>query len=142
MSIAAYLLILAHLAYLAQFFSDLKYDKWINVLIYIWACKYKRACQWAKLVVSLNCFEYLSSSSSLAQFDFSLIFSAINTHYCFWFNLTNRKIFSDWRQMHGKKWSVLTTFFLTATAITIGILNICPLCLFLFLIWISPYFQV
>ena len=39
--------ILAHLAHLAQFFSDFKSEKWIDVLILFWACKYKKACQWA-----------------------------------------------------------------------------------------------
>ena len=56
----------------------------------------------------------------LAQFYFSLIFSAINTYNCFWFDLTNKKNFSDWRQKHGEKWPMLTTFFLTLTAAITG----------------------
>ena len=45
-SVRVFLSILAHLAHLAQsFFSDFECDKWINVLIHVWACKYKKACQ-------------------------------------------------------------------------------------------------
>ena len=84
------------------------------------ACKYNKACQWARLVVWLN-LNILAHLAHLAQSYFSLIFSAINTYNCLWFDLTNRKICSDWKQKHSKKWSVLTTFFLTATAAITGI---------------------
>ena len=39
----------------------------------------------------------LAHLAHLAQSYFSLIFSAINTYNCSWFNLTNKKICSDWR---------------------------------------------
>ena len=44
-SLRVFFSILAHLA--QSFFSDFKSDKWIDVLILVWACKYKKACQWA-----------------------------------------------------------------------------------------------
>ena len=53
-------------------FSDLKCDKWINVLIHVLACKYKKACQWAELLICEGVFEYSSSFSS-----FSLLFFLI-----------------------------------------------------------------
>ena len=56
----------------------------------------------------------------LAQSYFSLIFSATNTYNCSWFDLTNKKICSDWKQKLGEKWPMLTTFFLTATAAITG----------------------
>ena len=70
----------------------------------------------------------LAHLAHLAQFYFSLIFSAINTYNCFWFDLTERKKnFGDWSQKHGEKWLMLTTFFLTATAAITGtsFLKIC-----------------
>ena len=63
-------------------------NKWINDLI--WAYKYKKACQWARLVVWLN-LNILAHLAHLAQSYFSLIFSAINTYNCFWFDLINKK---------------------------------------------------
>ena len=46
---------------------------------------------------------------------------------CPWFDLTNQKIYSDWKQKLGKKWSMLPTFFLRAiaaiTCILCGILG-------------------
>ena len=50
-----------------------------------------------------------------------LIFSAINTYSCTWFDLTNKKKCRDWRQKLGEKLSMLTTFFLTVTAAITGI---------------------
>ena len=70
-----------------------------------------------------NIFIILAHLNHLAQFYFSLIFSAINTFNCFWFDLTNKKKFSDWRQKHGEKWRMFTTFFLTATAAITGIIS-------------------
>ena len=67
--------------------------------------------------VMLNILAHLTH---LAQSYFFLIFSAINTYNCFWFDLTNRKICSDWKQKLGEKWPTLTTFFLTATAAITG----------------------
>ena len=61
----------------------------------------------------------LAHLAHLAQFYFSLIFSAINAYNYFWFVLTNKKKFIDWRQRHGKKWPMLTTFFLTATLLVV-----------------------
>ena len=62
----------------------------------------------------------LAHLAHLALSYFFLIFSAINTYNCFWFDLTNRKICSDWKQKLGEKWPTLTTFFLTATAAITG----------------------
>ena len=62
----------------------------------------------------------LAHLAHLAQSYLSLIFSAINTYYCSWFHLTNKKICSDWRQKLGEKWPMLMTFFLTATAAITG----------------------
>ena len=84
------------------------------------ACKYNKACQWARLVVWLN-LNILAHLAHLAQSYFSLIFSAFNTYNCSWFNLTNKKNCSDWRQKLGEKWSMLTTFFLAAIAAITGI---------------------
>ena len=72
---------------------------------------------WLSGWIILNTLAHLAH---LAQFYFSLIFSAINTYNCFWFDLTNKKNFSDWRQKHGEKWPMLTTFFHTATAAITG----------------------
>ena len=44
----------------------------------------------------------------LAQPYFSLIFSAINTYNCSWFDLTNKKICSDWRKKLYEEWKVIT----------------------------------
>ena len=56
----------------------------------------------------------------LAQSYFSLIFSAINTCNCSRFDLTNKKIYSDWKQKLVEKWPLLMTFFLAATAAITG----------------------
>ena len=65
-------------------------------------------------------FSILAHLAHLAQSYFSLIFSAINTYNCSWFDLTNKKICSDWRQKLGEKWPMLTTFFLTTIAAITG----------------------
>ena len=62
-----------------------------------------------KMILSI-----LAHLAHLAQFYFSLIFSAINT--CSWFDLKD-----NWWQKLGEKWSMFTTFFLTATAAITGI---------------------
>ena len=110
-SVRAFSSILAHLAHLAcAFFSDF--------IVLILACKYKKACQWAKLVVWLNHFWlFLAHLAHLAQSYFSLIFSAVYTYNCFWFDLTK----FQWLKI-VKKWPMLTTFFLTATAAITGTL--------------------
>ena len=58
----------------------------------------------------------LAHLAHLAQSYISRINSATNTCKCSWFDLTSRKICSDWKQKLGEKWPMLTTFFLTATA--------------------------
>ena len=78
-----------------------------------------KTCQWAKLVVWLNNLECFSSSSSFGSVLFFFSVQSIHTN-CFWLDLTNKKNFSDWRQKHGEKWPMLTTFFLTATAAITG----------------------
>ena len=56
----------------------------------------------------------------LAQSYFFLIFSAINTYNCSWFDLTNRRFAVTEKKKLGEKWLMLTTFFLTATAAIAG----------------------
>ena len=64
----------------------------------------------------------LAHIAHLAQSYLSLILSAIKTYNCSWFDLTNEKICSDWRQKLGEKWQMLvTSFFLTATAAILGL---------------------
>ena len=58
-SVRVFLSILAHLAHLAQVFNDLKCNKYINVFIYVWAYKYKKACQWTLLVICVREWRWL-----------------------------------------------------------------------------------
>ena len=73
---------------------------------------------WLSGWVILNILAHIAHS---AQAYFSLIFSAINTHNCSYFDLTNKKICSDWRWKLGENWPMLTTFFLIATVAITGI---------------------
>ena len=98
-------------------------------------------------------FQYSSSLSSsgwvilgisahrahLAQSYFSLIFRAFNTYNCSWFNLTNKKICSDWKRKHGKKWPMLMTFFLTAIVAITGMLYVADLGLSLSVMIMPPW---
>ena len=113
LSVRVFLKILAHLAHLVCSFS-LIFDR-MNKLKKARKQESKKARQWAKLVVWLNYFNILAHLAHLAQFYFSVIFSAINTYNCFWFEVTDKRNFNDWRQKYGEKWPMLTTFFLTAT---------------------------
>ena len=70
-------------------------------------------CGWVILSI-------LAHLAHLAQSYISRINSATNTCKCSWFDLTSRKICSDWKQKLGEKWPMLTTFFLTATAAITG----------------------
>ena len=70
-------------------------------------------CGWVILSI-------LAHLAHLAQSYISLINSATNTCKCSWFDLTSKKICSDWKQNLGEKWPILTTFFLTATAAITG----------------------
>ena len=72
-----------------------------------------------------NVLNILAHLTHLAQSYFCLIFSAINTYNCFWFDQTNKKDCSDWTQKLGEKWPMITTFFLTETAAITGITRIC-----------------
>ena len=83
------------------------------------AWKYKKACQWTKIVVWLR-YVILAHLADLAQFYFSLIFCAIHTYNCSWFDLANKKNCSDWKQKLGEEGPMLRTFFLTATAAITG----------------------
>ena len=76
----------------------------------------------------------LAHLAHLAQLYFSLIFSAINTYNCSWFDLASKKICSHWRQKLVEKWPMLTTFFLTATA---AITDIC-IYIRMFIFWGVP----
>ena len=53
----------------------------------------------------------LAHLAHLAQSFFSLIFSAINTYNCSWFDLTSKKICSHWKRKLGEKWPMVATFF-------------------------------
>ena len=115
----AILSILAHSAHLACFFSlilnrikKMFWFKHTNTRKHV--SEQSWLSGWNILIISAHL-------AHLAQFYFSLIFSAINTFNCFWFDLTNKKKFSDWRQKHGEKWPMFTTFFLMATASITGI---------------------
>ena len=72
---------------------------------------------WSSVRVILSILAHLAH---LAQSYFSLIFSAINTFNCFWFNLTNGEICNEWGRRLGEKWQMLTPFFLTAIAAITG----------------------
>ena len=65
-------------------------------------------------------FSILAHLAYLVWSYFSLIFSAINTYNCSWFDLTNKKIGSDWRKNFGEKWPMLMIFFPTAIAAITG----------------------
>ena len=117
-SVRVFLSILAHLAHLAQvFFSDFKWDRLIFWCKHANTRKHVSEHSWSSGWVILSILAHLAH---LAQSYFSLIFSAINTYNCAWFDLTNKNICSDWRQKLGEKWPMLMTFFLTAIAAITG----------------------
>ena len=117
-----FLSILAHLAHLACSFS-LIWNR-INKIMFWFkhanTRKHVSKQSWLSGWIILNILAHLAH---LARFYFSLIFSAINTYNYFHFDLIDKKDFNDWRQKHGEKWPMLTTFFLTATAAITGILR-------------------
>ena len=121
-SVRVFFSILAHLAHLAYFFFLILnginecFDTCLSMQIQEHVSEHDWSSEWVILSI-------LAHWAHLAQSYFSLIFSAINTYNCFWFDLTEkRKNFGDWSQKHGEKWPMLTTFFLTATAAITGIL--------------------
>ena len=86
----------------------------------MWACKYKKACEWALLVVWSSDFEHFSSSNSFGS---ALFFSDFQCNQyiqllLIWFK--KKKICNDWRQKLCEKWPMFTTFFLTATVAITG----------------------
>ena len=74
------------------FFLYFKCDKWINILIHVQASRYKKKHvsehSYLSGWVILSVLAYLAH---LAKSYFSLIFSAIYTYNCAWFDLTNKK---------------------------------------------------
>ena len=119
-SVRVFFSILAHSAHLAQsFFLILNginkcFDTCLSMQIQEHVSEHDWSSEWVILSI-------LAHRAHLAQSYFSLIFSAFNAYNCFWDFQTNKKICSDWRQKHGEKWPMLTTFFLTATAAITGI---------------------
>ena len=94
-SVRVFLSILAHLAHLAQsFFSDFKKDRLMFWCKHANTRKHVSEYSWSSVWGILSIFAHLAHS---AQSYFSLIFSAINTYTCSWFDLTNKKNCSDWR---------------------------------------------
>ena len=69
-------------------------------IVLMWACTYKKACQWAQLIVWLSDFEHFSSSCSIGSVFFFLWFSVLSIHTinCPWFDLKNKMICSDWKK--------------------------------------------
>ena len=118
-SVRVFFSILAHLAHLAQsFFLILNginkcFDTCLSMQIQEHVSEHNWSSGWVILSI-------LAHRAHLAQSYFSLIFSAFNTYNCSWFNLTNKKVCSDWRRKHGEKWPMLMTFFLTAIAAITG----------------------
>jgi len=83
------------------FFSDFRWDRLMFWYKHANTRKHVSEHSWSSGWVILSILAHLAH---LAQSYFSLIFSAINTYNCSWFDLTNKKNFSDWRQKHAP-WS-------------------------------------
>ena len=106
--------ILAHLAHLACAFSLIlnRIDKLMFWFKHASTRKHISEQSWLSEWIILNILAHLAH---LAQSFFS-DFQRNECINCPWFDLTNKKIYSDWIQKLGKKWSMLPTFFLRAIA--------------------------